>query len=299
MTDYLGEPTSAQPAGPPAPNGFADPYRQPPTTPSSQQLPAPAWSQQPQQPAWSQPQAPNAPAPAWSAQQQQQPPQWTPYAQPYGSAPGSYPDQEPRKTNPWAIVALVTGIVAIFPVALGAGITALVQIRRRPQAGAGMAIGGIVAGSVWMLIGIVVAALGAFSSSLGAFSSSGDYPYLGRVANAGSTTVGSCLLEPSSDDSTAAEIDCAKGHYAEVYLVGAPSTEATWPGADKLGQHADDLCYDAFAAYVGTDYDSSEYDYDFFLPDRAEWTAGEHRAVCVVVPGDSHTMRGSVRHSGR
>ena len=63
---------------------------------------------------WAAPETPGQqPANQWAP-----PTAWQPLLQPAGT----------QATNSWAVVALVTGILPLFPVAIGAGITALVQI---------------------------------------------------------------------------------------------------------------------------------------------------------------------------
>jgi hypothetical protein len=62
---------------------------------------------------------------------------------------------------------------------------------------------------------------------------------------------------------------------------------------------ADEACYDAFEPYVGSSWEWSDLDYGYFLPDQGEWTAGEHRVVCVVLPGTEDALHGSVQGSGR
>jgi hypothetical protein len=58
--------------------------------------------------------------------------------------PGPYPPASgPGRTNPLAVVTLVTGLIGMSVVALAVGIAALVQIRRRHERGKGMAIGGM------------------------------------------------------------------------------------------------------------------------------------------------------------
>jgi hypothetical protein len=188
-------------------------------------------------------------------------------------------------------VALVTGIFALVPVAIGAGITALVQIHARRQTGLGMAIGGLVMAVLWTVVGIGVAI--AFL-----IGQSATYGALGRVADAGSTSVGSCLGEPGSEDSQATEIECAEEHAAEIYLVEALG-EGAWPGYEGVDVSADEACYDAFEPYVGSSWEWSDLDYGYFLPDQGEWTAGEHRVVCVVLPGTEDALHGSVQGSGR
>lgn len=198
---------------------------------------------------------------------------------------------QPRTTNTWAIVALVTGIFAIVPVAVGAAIAALVQIYRRRQTGLGMAIAGIVLSVLWTLVGSAVAI---------AFLIGDEVPnsVAGRVADAGSASVGGCFRYPDEQDSLVITIDCAQEHDAEFYLLASLDGDE-WPGYDDVFDSADDRCYDAFSEYVGRSYNFSDYDYGFFLPDHGEWVSGEHRVVCVVFPMTEETSRGSARGSGR
>lgn len=197
-----------------------------------------------------------------------------------------------RPTNPWAIVALVTGIIALVPVAIAAGIVALVQIRKRGEDGTPLAIIGLVAAGCWTLV-IVIGLAAAFA--FGSFGyGSGDQ---GRVGNAGSTTVGACLDERSQGQEIAPVEDCGNSHYAEVYQVETLGAGA-WPGSDELENRAEELCDAAFESYVGESYFDSDYDYGYFFPDEAEWRSGERRVVCVILPGFDDDLRGSVRDGG-
>jgi Domain of unknown function (DUF4190)/Septum formation len=245
------------PPGPPVPGSW------PAAPPSYGTLQEPAW-----QPTWPAPGPPTSPPPGWG-------PAWL---------------GQPRTTNTWSIVALVSGIFAIVPLAVGAGIAALVQIYRRRQAGAGMAIAGLVLSALWTLVGIAVAVTFLLGEEV-------PEAFGGRVADAGSASVGSCLLGPDEQDSLATEIDCVEVHDAEVYLMTELGT-GTWPGYDDVFDTAEDTCYDAFEGYVGRDYEFSDYDFGYYLPDHAEWVAGEHRLICVVVPLTEETSRGSARDSG-
>ncbi|MCW2542517.1 MAG: hypothetical protein JWM40_69 [Frankiales bacterium] len=193
-----------------------------------------------------------------------------PWAQP---APTAAPGM-----NPWAVVALVTGILPLPPVAIAAGGTALFQNGRRPAKGTGLAIAGLALAGIWSLVGVVFAAFTAFSPWVS--------DPLGRVGDVGALRVGACLSNPASDASRFAAVSCSSEHDAEVYAVPALALAgADWLGADEVQTRADDLCYGAFAPYVGEAYDSSDYDYGFFAPDEDEWRRGERRAVCVVLAG--------------
>ncbi|MGB8649359.1 MAG: septum formation family protein [Mycobacteriales bacterium] len=243
---------------------------------------------------WAPPAGEAAPRPPWAQPggAQAWPASWP---QPGGSgpwAPQTWPSYgwgpAPRSTNRWAVAALVTGILGLVPVALGAGITALVQVRRRGQAGWGMAIAGLVLAGLWtVVIALAVAAVVLGSDSGGA---------LGRVADAGSTSVGSCLQSPTGDGSVSTLVDCTESHDGEVYFVQDLGPTG-WPGYSEVDKRADDACLGAFEDYVGTSYDSSDDDYGYFAPDEGEWASGEHRVVCVVLTPDP--VHESVRDSGR
>jgi hypothetical protein len=194
--------------------------------------------------------------------------------------------------NPWAVVALVTGILPLFPVAIVAGITALVQNGRRQLGGTGLAIAGIVLGGCWVVLGGLIA--------LGAVFASTDSAELGRVRDAGSTAVGTCLQAPGDSDVAGTLVDCSVRHDAEVYLVRSlAGADDPWPGSDDVETDADDVCNDGFEDYVGESYVDSDYDYGFFDPDESEWREGERRVVCVVLPGGfDDTLTGSVRGGG-
>ena len=154
-----------------------------------------------------------------------------------------------------------------------------------------MAVAGLALSVLWTLVGIAVAVTLTLGEEV-------PTTFGGRVADAGSASVGSCLQEPDEQDSLATEIDCAEEHDAEVYLMtelGAGS----WPGYEDVFDNADETCYDGFEGYAGRSYNFSDYDFGFYLPDHAEWEAGEHRVICVVVPLTEETSRGSARGSGR
>jgi hypothetical protein len=214
-----------------------------------------------------------------------------PYPQaPQGWPPPAMPGWPPVAAGPtsrWAIVALVTGILALVPVSVATGIVALVKIRRNQERGTGLAVAGIALGCVWTVIA-GLAVLGVLFVNSIPF---GDAA-LGRVADAGSKVVGACLLAPDDQDSYAAATDCSEPHQAEVFAVGSLG-DGAWPGYDEIDSQADDLCWNSFDAYVG--YDSSSYDYAWFAPDKAEWHDGERRIVCVVVSRDQDHLTGSVR----
>lgn len=208
-------------------------------------------------------------------------------AGPQGWGPPLGPRGAPR-TSPLSIIALVTGLIGLFPVAIPVAVVALVRLRRGTERGRGLAIGGLVAASCWLVVvGLVVVGLLA-----SAFSGTGGV--VGPVARAGGTSVGSCLQTGDRED---AQVPCDDPHDEEVFL-RSTFAGGTFPGRDELSLEADDACYAEYGPYVGTSYEDSTLDYAYYVPSAAEWRAGERRLVCVVVPGDSPTLPGRIAGSG-
>ena len=242
---------------------------------------------------------PHAPLPAQAPQPQphtSHAPQTSHVPQAPPPPPGAWwPEQDwrfpapppPGSTNPWAVAALVAGLLALVPVAVVAGVVGLVQTGRRPQAGRWLAVGGLVAAATWTVVLCVVAAV--FLDDL--------EPRLGRVGDVRSTVVGTCLTAPAAGATAWASSDCSEPHDGEVYLVEDLGAGA-WPGKGEIGGRAEDACYGAFSAYVGRSWMTSDYDYGWFSPDAREWSSGERRVVCVVVPYEDSVLPRSVRGSG-
>ncbi len=222
-----------------------------------------------------------APGPAWWAG----PPGSAAALPPWPSGGWGAPPPPPT-TNGWAVVALVTGLVALVPVAVAAGVVALVQTSRRPQAGSGLAVAGLVLAAIWTVLGGLVLLGSVLAGEL----------RLGRVADVGTTSAGTCLRLGSEPGEVAVPVPCDLAHDGEVYRVDTllEARGEPWPGADETDLRADDACYAAFRGYVGRSYETSEHDYGYYLPDRAEWADGERRVVCVVVLA-ADDRRGAVR----
>lgn len=261
-----------------------DPTRTFPTYGRPQPPPAqPQYGQASWQPPYGQPQYPpqygQAPAPYG-------------YGYGYGAASGG--------TNALAIAALVCGLGGIVvglsaPVAIGLGIAALVQISRRPQAGKGMAIAGVVIGALVslgyaLLIGLVIA-IGTSDSSSGAPDPGSSSAYIDEL------DIGDCFDDTSSDDEVAPR-DCPDRHDAE--LVGIVSLPAgAYPGDKAIEKAADRACTPPFGAYVGKSRDDSELYLAWWTPDKYTWNSGDRRVFCVAYGPDNDKLVGSVKNSHR
>jgi hypothetical protein len=151
-----------------------------PTPPPSSGSSAPAASE----PAYGTPPPPPgyAPAPVYQQPAYGQPPYGQPpYGQPYGGQPYGAPGYGPppgypgfpRPTNTMAILALVLAFV-LAPAGIVLGVIARKQIRQTGEEGDGLALAGIIVGSIFsafFVLGIVVWVIAIASiSSAGGFN---------------------------------------------------------------------------------------------------------------------------------
>jgi hypothetical protein len=96
-------------------------------------------------------------------------------------------------------------------------------------------------------------------------------------------------------------VDCTQPHTGEVVFVGEhESPKGTpFPGdaaiKDWVGAH----CLGPFAAYVGVDIDSSQYNLSWYSPEPSGWTDGDREISCYVDNVDESPLTGSVRGTAR
>lgn len=137
----------------------------------------------------------------------------------------------------------------------------------------------------------------------------GEPDWTGAQLNPYDLRLGDCFSEWSWFDTEfdrriniTAAIDCAQPHQREVYYEAefpAPNG-APFPGETKMTEWSTDLCYDAFADFVGTEYELSTYGIDFIQPTREtfEHPVGRHRRVtCIIYDIDGAELEGSARQS--
>ncbi|WP_329005211.1 DUF4190 domain-containing protein [Kribbella sp. NBC_00709] len=270
---------------------------------------------QPQQSS-GQPQYGQAQQPGQAPQYGQQPPPG--YGQGYG--PGQYPPQYGQApapygygygysgsggTNGLAAAALATGIGGIFiglsaPVAVGLGIAALVQIKRRQQAGKGMAIAGLVIGSLvtigyLALIGLVIA----FGSTSDDYSS----PEPVSSYSSGPTTtvddlaVGECFNDGNEEDEVVRQ-PCTAVHDGEV-ISDVTLPDGPYPGDSGVDKAADRACSPDFTSYVGKSPDDSELDLFYWTPTQSLWADNDRLVVCAAYGPDHEKLTTTVKNSHR
>ncbi|AUG80794.1 hypothetical protein CFP65_6126 [Kitasatospora sp. MMS16-BH015] len=308
------EPISSGPIVPPAPVSFEKPAPQVSfEKPAAAAAPADPWaapSDTPPAPAA--PPTPASPYDAVPPPYQPYPPQGGQPVGPWGPPPAGWPQGPagwgpppgpPTETNGLAVAAAITGVLGAFcflwllGIILGA--VALRQIKARNQKGRGMAITGIVAGSLWPVV-LVAAVI--FGLTVGSRHPAGSFdsyrPTDGHVSVFDVST-GSCFnrdSEDRADQHTVTVVPCEEMHDAEVFGRPAITGLGASPAKDEIVKGAERACLSDSSTYV-LDRDAlpAEVKVHFFYPDTAAWrSSSSHLATCFFVTGD-HPSSGSVR----
>ncbi|WP_329136015.1 DUF4190 domain-containing protein [Streptomyces sp. NBC_01476] len=278
------------PPPPPSPDG-TPPYGAKPDGPPPPPPPPPSYETNGPYgglPQYGQPQGPYG---------QQVPPQ-QPYGQtapggpppypggPYGAPAGyGYPPQPqgwyaPRPTNGLAIASLVTALLCIPLVGLILGIFGLRQVNRRGDRGKGLAISGIVIGSVGTLVTALVVVLGV----IGALDEGNTHV---ADINAGQcfNTVHSSLSDYGDEGTRSTTVDvvpCDQKHDAEAYRVFPldPGDDGGYPGVDAISRTASDSCARYADDYLGDATLPAGMDIYYYMPPEDGWRRGDRDVTC-------------------
>jgi hypothetical protein len=196
----------------------------------------------------------------------------------------------PRRLDGFAVAALVTGMLALVPLAFGFAVAGLARTRRGRRAGRAAAVGGLVLAVAWTGAGAAVAAvlLGSAAGPAARIS-----PLRGTVF---SLRAGQCADTARNGVDGAHALPCGQPHQIEVYatfrLVGT-----TWPGTAALGQRASLGCLGRVGGYLSPGLLGTTLAGSYVYPDQGAWAAGERTVVCEV-RGTSRPLTGSVRGLG-
>jgi len=234
----------------------------------------------------------------------------------YPAAPGYAAATAPAegRTNTVSIVAIVLG----FVVPIGgiiAGAIGLSQIKRTGEKGRGLALTGIIAGSVLTVLGVLgsIAFLALFlfaqqQIAAGAagdpFASPSTAPDGGADPNQpppgtfATLSVGQCLDDvPQGYVTSENVVDCDAPHFYEVFS-SFTLTDGVFPGDDAVESRTLDTCDNAFAQFVGVDYQASELEYTYLAPIEETWAQGD-RAVSCLLYDPAGEITGSLQGSAR
>jgi hypothetical protein len=236
------------------------------------------------------------------------PPIMPPYAvgpggQPAPGQPGAPGQQgQVRGTNGLAVAALCCGLAAVVPVAgvvaIVLGVVALHQLRQVRQApqvhgsgqrGRGMAIAGIVLGTIGTLVWAGLLALGIISAvsgtSQGTSSSTTAAPAPGGSAGKPEIFVddlraGDCFSGGRTDQVDLVNpIPCSSAHESQVVTIFELPDEP-YPGEDAVIAAAEEGCAEK-ADPLLTDAAYDDLEPSFIYPDSYTWR-GDRTVLCLV-----------------
>jgi uncharacterized protein DUF4190/putative regulator of septum formation len=243
------------------------------------------------------------------------------YGQPGYPAGGTWPAPygygypgTTRGTNGLATAALVTGIGGFLvgisaPVAVGLGIAALVQIRKRQEGGKGQAIAGLVLGAL-VTIGWAI-----FFAAMIVFASSEDDYYGAPPPGSHSTpvptttystdptttvddmVVGECFDE-GDDEDEAVRQPCNQPHDAEI-IADVTLPAGAYPGDSGVKRAAETSCDAEFSRYVGKTVDESELEPGNWWPTEGLWNDNDRVVVCAAYGPDYDQLTETVKRSQR
>ena len=92
-------------------------------------------------------------------------------------------------------------------------------------------------------------------------------------------------------------VDCRSMHEEEVTGTFTLPGGSRYPGDKAVEDASDARCEKYFDRYVGIDWDSSDYFYDYLTPEPEDWRQGDHKAICLAYdPEHQETNKISLRN---
>jgi hypothetical protein len=203
--------------------------------------------------------------------------------QPYPGQPAWQPPPVQR-ANRFAIASLVCGLVGGLGIGsvlgIAFGITALVQIKRRPQRGRGIAITGLVISVLTLVVGAGLLTAALLSDSRDRAAG------IDRVST-GRLEVGQCIraVGDSTEVYSMPVVPCDQPHEAEIYHVFTVD-DGPFPGYPALEDESSVRCSAALEPYLTPG--NEELDVAYVYPHEGNWPQ-DRRVTCIAA--DTTKMR--------
>jgi hypothetical protein len=204
---------------------------------------------------------------------------------PYEAGPDEAFPERRAPVSKLAITALITGLLALVPLAVCLGIAALAVIRRTGRRGHGMAVAGLVATAAWI---IGAGAVGSVAIVTHGFKKPPKITY--HEASVFTVQQGDCIDTPNGQ--AVSILSCASPHDAEVFATFTLPRSA-WPGTTAVQQEASSGCATRLSGYLNPQL-SISLTQTYVFPNKVSWTAGTRTIVCEV-RATSGQLTGSVR----
>jgi Septum formation/Domain of unknown function (DUF4190) len=208
-------------------------------------------------------------------------------AQDHGEQPAAVSDALPRApVDGFAVASLVSGILALIPLAATFGPIALSRIARTGNRGRALAIAGLTLGGTWAIAAAVAVAV---LITQRPHAPATIFP---RVF---SLRTGECINSAANGVSRLHVLSCGQPHDGEVFSTFR-LTGQHYPGSAALRQKANQGCGSRLSGYMNPQL-AAMLNEAYFYPSPSAWAAGERTVVCTVrSPGSKLTE--SVRAAG-
>ncbi|MBO2459647.1 septum formation family protein [Actinomadura sp. LCR2-06] len=184
-----------------------------------------------------------------------------------------------RRTNPYAKVALAAGIIGMILFSVGFAIAAFVQIRRRGERGRGLAVGGLAASLVWIVVGGLIAATVLLSPER---DGSGQITASGKTVLSRLKT-GDCFTGFGEEASQVivTALPCTRPHDGEIVADAALPDDNDFPGDKGLEAEANKVCTDRLEFLTKSRYYK---DLEIYVakPGEPAWRSGDRQVVCAM-----------------
>jgi hypothetical protein len=228
---------------------------------------------------------------------------------------------------PWAkppldkvsLIALITAIPGFVLVSIPLGIWGVSRTKNHQRRGRTLAVISFVLIGPWAIVGIVVGVMAAAPAPSGLDPSAvstapvapstvpGDQPHgplrkakrvswdqlkTGDCFNGFADTAGwkDAAVSPT-------RVDCRSMHEEEVTGTFTLPGGRHYPSDLAVEDASDARCEKYFDRYVGIDWDSSDYFYDYLTPSPSDWRQGDHKAICLAYdPEHQETNKISLRN---
>jgi hypothetical protein len=114
--------------------------------------------------------------------------------------------------------------------------------------------------------------------------------------------VGTCFDDPDEfdlvDSSDVPIVDCDVPHDNEVYA-NSDLQGDEFPGREGIANRADQVCLAEFDSYIGAPYETSIYEFSWFVPSEESWDQGDREVICYAYDLSLDKITGSINGIGQ
>jgi hypothetical protein len=206
------------------------------------------------------------------------------------------------RTDPFAVAALVCGVVALAPIAIVLGVVGLVRTKRDGAAGRRLAITGIALGVLWL---VAFLAVFVFAVVIGhrvvtsvqdldvPAASAPSFDAAGTTKAGSEVAAGDCLLGwdaamATSEAPDVVVVDCSSPHQAQAFgrvdLSETFPADLAYPGAAAVVAPGSTACQSQVAENIDPVVGAALV-VSVIVPTQADWDGGSRDVTCMAASG--------------